>query len=301
MAAKTAAAYRAERRAALDARDAARRQANPEAHADLMAWWDSTEALWTGAPQPESDPAEFSALDGLVREFGSGSGRSPRPIEGPTEKQESFLARLVAEKGVPAPVVTTKREASAAIDRLMKLPNAAPVDVAVAAIEGRWCKVGQTWAVRATGAKTGDTIDVRKASGETKSVTLGAALSTGVFAVAAERRDVPCETSAPTSTIPAGHYAVASNGENDLLFVRVDHGKGAYGGRVFVKMIVGGHPERNVPTARVASILARIEADGVDVSARRYGQEIGRCCLCNRHLTDEASRLAGIGPECAKK
>lgn len=32
--------------------------------------------------------------------------------------------------------------------------------------------------------------------------------------------------------------------------------------------------------------------------ALAYGQEIGRCCRCNKALTDERSRWYGIGPEC---
>lgn len=32
--------------------------------------------------------------------------------------------------------------------------------------------------------------------------------------------------------------------------------------------------------------------------AVEYGQHIGRCCRCNKELTDERSRWFGIGPEC---
>lgn len=32
--------------------------------------------------------------------------------------------------------------------------------------------------------------------------------------------------------------------------------------------------------------------------AVEYGQYIGRCCRCNKELTDERSRYFGIGPEC---
>lgn len=99
--------------------------------------------------------------------------------------------------------------------------------------------------------------------------------------------------------VDAGHYAIPSTGENDLVFYRVDRPtKGTYAGRTFVKMIVGGHPDRNVRRSAVAGILERIAAD--PDAAARYGRELGRCCRCNRHLTDETSRSAGIGPECAK-
>lgn len=102
--------------------------------------------------------------------------------------------------------------------------------------------------------------------------------------------------------VPAGHYAIASRGTNDLMFVRVDRPtEGKWAGRTFVKMIVGGHPDAPVARNRVADVLARIVEAGTDDAARLYGQEIGRCCRCNRTLTDEASRAAGIGPDCATK
>jgi hypothetical protein len=106
---------------------------------------------------------------------------------------------------------------------------------------------------------------------------------------------------APVPAVPAGHYAIASTGDNDLAFYRVDRpAEGDYAGQVFVKLVVGGHPDRNVRRAAVPGILARIADDGPEAAARRYGQEIGRCCRCNRELTDQDSRAAGIGPECAK-
>jgi hypothetical protein len=110
-------------------------------------------------------------------------------------------------------------------------------------------------------------------------------------------------TAAPPATqadVAAGHYAIESTGANDLAFYRVDRPTdGQYAGRTFVKLIVGGHPDRNVPRSHVAGILARI-AEDPDAAARRYGTELGQCSSCNRHLTDEESRRLGIGPECRK-
>lgn len=112
-------------------------------------------------------------------------------------------------------------------------------------------------------------------------------------------------TSAPVVDVPAGHYAVQSTGANDLAFYRVDRPtEGNYAGRTFVKLIVGGHPDRNVPRNQVAGILARIAADPREAS-RRYAAEIRRCARCNHSLTDEASRRdadvnGGYGPECRK-
>ena len=106
---------------------------------------------------------------------------------------------------------------------------------------------------------------------------------------------------APLPDVPAGHYAIASKGDNDLMFVRIDRPtEGRFAGRTYGKLIIGGQPESPLPFPQLKDVLARIVAAGIDASATLYGQEIGRCWRCNRTLTDESSRRAGIGPECAK-
>jgi hypothetical protein len=106
----------------------------------------------------------------------------------------------------------------------------------------------------------------------------------------------------PVSTVPEGHYAVASaTGNNDLDFYRVDRPtEGRWAGRVFVKRVIGGKADTPVRGAEGEAALARIEQAGVEQAMALYGQEIGRCGRCNRHLTDETSRDLGIGPECRK-
>jgi hypothetical protein len=123
-----------------------------------------------------------------------------------------------------------------------------------------------------------------------------------VMQVRVPRTAQPAPTRTTTTTtlpdVPSGHYAIPSTGDNDLAFYRVDRPtEGQHAGRVFVKMIVGGHPDMNVRRDAIAGILARIAAD--PEAGPRYGQTIGRCCRCNRTLTDETSRAAGIGPDCA--
>lgn len=104
-----------------------------------------------------------------------------------------------------------------------------------------------------------------------------------------------------TADVPEGHYAIASSGSNDLAFYRVDRPtEGKWAGRCFVKLVVGGHPDSRVRRDAVQGVLARIVEAGVVESGRLYGREIGRCCRCNRTLTDEVSRAEGIGPECRK-
>ena len=109
-----------------------------------------------------------------------------------------------------------------------------------------------------------------------------------------------CERPATSVPIvPEGHYAIEGRGDNEWSFYRVDHGTGTYAGRIFVKRVIGGRPDENVPARQVPGILQRIVED--PLAGPRYGQVIGRCCRCNRHLTDDASREAGIGPDCATR
>jgi len=103
--------------------------------------------------------------------------------------------------------------------------------------------------------------------------------------------------------VPAGHYAVESaTGSNDYDFWKVDKpDSGKWEGWTFVKRVIGGRPAQRVKGAEAKAALAAIEAAGPPAAARLYGQEIGRCGRCNRHLTDKESRSLGIGPECRKK
>lgn len=103
--------------------------------------------------------------------------------------------------------------------------------------------------------------------------------------------------------VPEGHYAVPSaTGNNDLDFYRVDRPtEGRWAGRTFVKVVIGGHPDYAVKGVHAVAVLNRILDFGVEPAAIQYGQQIGRCYRCNRHLTDETSRRLGIGPDCRSK
>lgn len=105
------------------------------------------------------------------------------------------------------------------------------------------------------------------------------------------------------AAIPVGHYATGSlTGHNDLDFWRVDRPEqGKYAGRTFVKRIVGGKPDLNVSRETKFAALEAILEIGTELSAALYGQKLGRCSRCNRHLTDELSRKFGMGPECRSK
>lgn len=106
----------------------------------------------------------------------------------------------------------------------------------------------------------------------------------------------------PNPLPPAGHYAIGSRGENDLIFLKFQRGIGMSSSlRPRLKMVVGGHPDSEVTGNAAIAYLNRIVNEGVETSARLYARELGRCSRCNRTLTDEASRARGLGPECATR
>ena len=117
-------------------------------------------------------------------------------------------------------------------------------------------------------------------------------------APAPERPARPARPSLPD--VAAGRYAIADpTGRQDLRFYRVDRPtEGRWAGFTFVKAVIGGQPDYPVrDRAAVADILAAIAAD--PEAGPRFGRELGKCYACGRHLTDEVSRAAGIGPDCA--
>ena len=102
--------------------------------------------------------------------------------------------------------------------------------------------------------------------------------------------------------VPAGHYALAGPGEgHPTRFYKVSRPtEGRWAGRVFLSVQAGDefHPIREAHARD--NILSKIGQDP-KASSVLYGKELGRCGVCNRTLTDEASRKAGIGPVCAEK
>lgn len=241
---------------------------------------------------------------------GDGTGSAPAR-RGPSERQEAFLVTLVDRKIKPSmkdeyltalrsSAKWTSRGVSAVIDTLLAAPDfrdettPAPTRTnryaaacrkcggTVPAETGSLLKVGSSWVVEHIGSCP-----------ERKPVSV----ETGI-----PGEDGTPPLAAPLPDVPEGHYAYPSSGSNDLSFVRVDRPtEGRWAGRTFVKQVIGGHPDAPVARANVASVLASIVEFGVDLAAQTYGQEIGRCYRCNRHLTDETSRQLGIGPDCRSR
>jgi len=101
----------------------------------------------------------------------------------------------------------------------------------------------------------------------------------------------------PATTLVAGRYAVEIDGV--LGFFKIDVPEsGKWVGYTFVKQMASDD-EYPVKGARKGAVLAAVEEDPKAASIR-YGAELGRCGVCNRTLTDAASREAGIGPVCAQ-
>lgn len=98
---------------------------------------------------------------------------------------------------------------------------------------------------------------------------------------------------------PNVRLAIPSNGANDLDFLNV---KRSSDGSVQVLRVIGGHADQPLAAAQAVALLERI-ACTADIPAAivTYGTELGVCGRCGRHLTDEDSRAAGIGPDCASR
>jgi hypothetical protein len=119
------------------------------------------------------------------------------------------------------------------------------------------------------------------------------------------------------AAIPTGYYATKSlTGNNDYDFWKIESpSEGRWVGYTFVKRVIGGHSDSDVPrdskkkisTERVGSkatqrnAIAAIMEMGIEESGRLFGTELKYCRVCGIHLTDETSRALGIGPTCRDK
>lgn len=110
----------------------------------------------------------------------------------------------------------------------------------------------------------------------------------------------PVEPADPA--VEPGYYALFSDGVGNeaghiIAFYRVR--VRFPGAKPYVTQLSGDN-QRPVSKVRRHDILVRIHRDPLK-AMRLYGKEIGRCGACHRRLTDDESRLRGIGPDCAKR
>lgn len=125
-------------------------------------------------------------------------------------------------------------------------------------------------------------------------------------AVSAPATTPPAPVDAPTrkwdgfDDVPNGYYALATpDTVDEIHYYRVSRSRDGRYVRVAEQASSTFYPVR--PWPRAAGILNRLRETGLRDAAYLYGTTIGRCCRCNRTLTDEASRAMGIGPDCAGK
>ncbi len=111
----------------------------------------------------------------------------------------------------------------------------------------------------------------------------------------AARPVAPRPVAAPLVYPEPGYYAVSY--ENVLRFYRVKEGKGFYADRRFIDRFKSDEL-RNITPVERRNVLAEILLDP-DKAGMRFAMELTRCRCCGRMLTDEISRLRGIGPDCA--
>lgn len=169
-------------------------------------------------------------------------------------------------------------------------------------VNGRWGKLRGEWAVKTPAGQNaaGDIVTVDKADGSQTQAAFLSLLGTeggmDYWAVRQHNAD-EVDAVAAIAALPDGHFAIASKGTNDLLFLKV----GTFNGTRYMKMIVGGKPAQPIAKARWAGIAERIIEAGITESAARYAANIGKCARCNKNLTVKASRERGLGPECLHK
>jgi hypothetical protein len=105
-------------------------------------------------------------------------------------------------------------------------------------------------------------------------------------------------------TVPAGRYAIKGQ-DGSIDFYQVDRPtQGKWAGYTFIKLLVGSvgsFNEIRQSKASSASILAKIEDMGAEVSARLFGQATQTCGHCSSPLSTPQSRCSGYGETCASK
>lgn len=100
------------------------------------------------------------------------------------------------------------------------------------------------------------------------------------------------------SVIMKGYYAVNDPDDNVLKFYRVNiPSEGKWVGFLFLDVQASHefYPIKN--WQHKMRILNEIKKDPLE-AMKMYGREIGECGRCGRILTNEESRIYGIGPIC---
>lgn len=210
-------------------------------------------------------------------------------VADPTDNQVRFIENLIAERnwqGAPNQKYVARTGEIATALRIARDPaafNATAVHVASAPF---------------IGGKLNQLLDFAGYKPLTKagaSAMIDAMLDLPKFEADAA---TPAVTDFPE--VPAGRYAIRTNdgAHNDIAFYKVDRPtEGKWAGRVFVKLMQSDE-EIALNHAAQRGVLARIAEVGPEAASALYGQEIGKCGVCGRTLTNDDSRAVGIGPKC---
>ena len=104
------------------------------------------------------------------------------------------------------------------------------------------------------------------------------------------------------------YFALPSHtGNNDLDFYALVQSHRKTGTVMVLRRVLGGRTLESSPVVRkaeaerVLNTLRAMSTEESDEAMKRFADELGRCCLCGRTLTDEASRARGMGADCAEK
>jgi hypothetical protein len=118
------------------------------------------------------------------------------------------------------------------------------------------------------------------------------------------------QTGRDLTILPEGRtYAAVDNDSGGVTFLIIDRPKAAssWAGWVFVKQQVsddevklGSQRPGESYVGQWSNLIDKVLADPTAAVAR-YGLELGVCGICNRTLTNDASRELGIGPVCLAK
>ena len=233
------------------------------------------------------------------RQQGSGTGSGGRSLgrgfRPATDKQVAYLTHLAAELGTLDQLTVDGLSSSEASD-LIDLARA-ELDrrsaVADGPIVGRWRKHDGSWAIHAPGADEGQTIIVRRSTGEEREVILGDNVGPNLFvedkaAAKAERRAERRAPHQPAIEVVEGRPYWSADREQVVMIARSKETGNLYG------KVWDGDAFRYQPGAlRLAAIPMTLE------EAAAFGHQTGRCCCCARKLTNPESVAAGIGPICA--
>ncbi len=108
--------------------------------------------------------------------------------------------------------------------------------------------------------------------------------------------------------IPDGYYAVRPDSTVNYTFIRISRPKSGrlkgcikvqtqHSDDLILRAVRYGSGRLALNTNTIVESLMLLVV-GHQSAAMVYGQEIGKCCRCNKALTDDRSRHYGIGPDC---